>query len=148
MPSDIDVVVAPPFIFLDWVRANINNQYRVAAQNCWVKSDGAFTGEISAEMLQDAHIPWVITGHSERRSLCSESNRTVGEKTGHALDVGLQVSVDVVGGAAVACLQCSQGVTRWIERQMLLPGCRVGLQAFLQQHACAGKEVCHHISTT
>lgn len=91
VPSDIDVVVAPPFIFLDWVRANINGQYDVAAQNCWVKSDGAFTGEISAEMLKDAQVPWVITGHSERRSLCGESNTFVGQKTGHALEVGLKV---------------------------------------------------------
>eukprot|EP00882_Tetradesmus_deserticola_P004773 GHRQ01005029.1.p1 GENE.GHRQ01005029.1~~GHRQ01005029.1.p1 ORF type:complete len:304 (+),score=71.96 GHRQ01005029.1:393-1304(+) len=91
VPSDIDVVVAPPFIFLDWVRSNIKSEYQVAAQNCWVKSDGAFTGEISAEMLMDTHVPWVITGHSERRSLCGESNKFVGEKTGHALDVGLKV---------------------------------------------------------
>lgn len=91
VPSDIDVVVAPPFIFLDWVRANVSGSYQVAAQNCWVKSDGAFTGEISSEMLVDAGVPWVITGHSERRSLCGESNAFVGEKTGHALDVGLQV---------------------------------------------------------
>lgn len=92
VPSDIDVVVAPPFIYIDWVRANIKGEYQVAAQNCWVKSDGAFTGEISAEMLKDAGLPWVITGHSERRSLCGESNKFVGQKTGHALDVGLRVS--------------------------------------------------------
>lgn len=42
-------------------------------------------------MLKDAGVPWVITGHSERRSLCGESNKFVGEKTGHALDVGLSV---------------------------------------------------------
>lgn len=42
-------------------------------------------------MLKDAGVPWVITGHSERRSLCGESNKFVGEKTGHALDVGLDV---------------------------------------------------------
>lgn len=36
-------------------------------------------------------VPWVLTGHSERRSLCAESNRAVGQKTGHALEVGLQV---------------------------------------------------------
>jgi triosephosphate isomerase len=91
VPTDIDVVVAPPFIFIDWVRANIKPQIKVSAQNCWLTSDGAFTGEISAEMLKDALVPWVITGHSERRSLCGESNRTVGQKTGHALDVGLSV---------------------------------------------------------
>jgi hypothetical protein len=98
VPSDIDVVVAPPFIFLDWVRAHINDQYHVAAQNCWVKSDGAFTGEISAEMLKDAQVPWVITGHSERRSLCGESNTFVGQKTGHALDVGLKVRAQRMHG--------------------------------------------------
>uniref|UniRef100_A0A383W3H3 Triosephosphate isomerase n=1 Tax=Tetradesmus obliquus TaxID=3088 RepID=A0A383W3H3_TETOB len=91
VPSDIDVVVAPPFIFLDMVRLSLKNEYQVAAQNCWVKSDGAFTGEISAEMLVDTLVPWVITGHSERRSLCGESSKFVGEKTGHALDVGLKV---------------------------------------------------------
>jgi triosephosphate isomerase len=98
VPFDIDVVVAPPFIFLDWVNANITRQFQVAAQNCWVKSDGAFTGEISAEMLNDARVPWVITGHSERRSLCGESNTFVGQKTGHALDVGLKVCWRGAGG--------------------------------------------------
>jgi triosephosphate isomerase len=107
VPSDIDVVVAPPFIFLDWVRANINGQYDVAAQNCWVKSDGAFTGEISAEMLKDAQVPWVITGHSERRSLCGESNTFVGQKTGHALEVGLKVGGGLGARAAAATqLRC------------------------------------------
>lgn len=56
VPADIDVVVAPPFIFLDWVRANLNDNYAVAAQNVWVSKGGAFTGEISAEMLVDAHV--------------------------------------------------------------------------------------------
>lgn len=98
VPSGIDVVVAPPFIFIDWVRANIKGEYHVAAQNCWVKSDGAFTGEISAEMLVDAGVPWVITGHSERRSLCGESNTFVGQKTGHALEAGLKVRLPRSGG--------------------------------------------------
>jgi len=91
VPSDVDVVVAPPFIYIDYVRANIKSAFAVAAQNCWMKPDGAFTGEVSAEMLQDARVPWVITGHSERRLLMGESNRTVGLKTGHALEVGLSV---------------------------------------------------------
>jgi triosephosphate isomerase len=91
VPSDIDVVVAPPFIYIDWVRANIKSAYKVAAQNCWSKPDGAYTGEISAEMLKDAGVPWVVTGHSERRLLLGESSGTVGLKTAHALDVGLSV---------------------------------------------------------
>ncbi|KAI8465078.1 MAG: chloroplast triosephosphate isomerase [Monoraphidium minutum] len=91
VPTDIDIVVAPPFIYIDWVRANIKAAYQVAAQNCWTKPDGAFTGEISAEMIKDSGLPWVITGHSERRMLLGESNRTVGLKTGHALEIGLSV---------------------------------------------------------
>jgi triosephosphate isomerase len=91
VPADADIVVAPPFVYIDWVRANIKPAFAVAAQNCWMKPDGAFTGEISAEMLKDAMVPWVITGHSERRLLLGESNRTVGLKTGHALEVGLSV---------------------------------------------------------
>jgi triosephosphate isomerase len=91
VPSDADVIVAPPFIYIDYVRANIKSPFQVSAQNCWMKPDGAFTGEISAEMIKDAGVPWVITGHSERRLLLGESNRTVGLKTGHALEVGLSV---------------------------------------------------------
>jgi triosephosphate isomerase len=91
VPADADVVVAPPFLYIDYVRANIKGAYAVAAQNCWMQPDGAFTGEISAEMLKDAGLPWVITGHSERRMLLGESNRTVGLKTSHALEVGLSV---------------------------------------------------------
>ena len=70
----------PTAPLLPQVRANIMSSFQVAAQNCWMKPDGAFTGEISAEMLKDAGVPWVITGHSERRLLLGESNRTVGLK--------------------------------------------------------------------
>lgn len=58
VPGDVDVVVAPPFIYIDYVRANLKSTYAVAAQNCWMKPDGAFTGEISAEMLKDALVPY------------------------------------------------------------------------------------------
>lgn len=63
LPADIDVVVAPPFIFLDWVQANLNDNYAVAAQNVWVSKGGAFTGEISAEMLVDAHVSVCTVTH-------------------------------------------------------------------------------------
>ncbi|XP_024990905.1 triosephosphate isomerase, cytosolic-like isoform X2 [Cynara cardunculus var. scolymus] len=63
----------------------------VVAQNCWVKKGGAFTGEISAEMLANLRIPWVIIGHSERRALFNESNEFVGDKIAYALSQGLKV---------------------------------------------------------
>ena len=60
-------MVAPPFVFLDQVKGSLKPQVQVAAQNCWAGKGGAFTGEVSAEMLTNLSIPWVILGHSERR---------------------------------------------------------------------------------
>ncbi|KAF2296067.1 hypothetical protein GH714_035964 [Hevea brasiliensis] len=65
--------------------------FHVAAQNCWVKKGGAFTGEVSAEMLVNLGIPWVILGHSERRLILNESNEFVGDKVAYALSQGLKV---------------------------------------------------------
>jgi len=59
--------------------------YQVSAQNCWIQKGGAFTGEISAEMLVDNGIRWVILGHSERRQLFQESNEIVAKKCAYAL---------------------------------------------------------------
>jgi triosephosphate isomerase len=92
---------------LDEATETLKAPYEVAAQNCWVEpglvdpthhydSDtGAFTGEVSAEMLEDLRIPWVILGHSERRNLFNESNEFVGKKVAHARFHGLSVIVCV-----------------------------------------------------
>ncbi|URD79183.1 triosephosphate isomerase [Musa troglodytarum] len=87
----VDVVVSPPFVFLPLVKSSLRPEFHVAAQNCWVKKGGAYTGEISAEMLVNLDIPWVILGHSERRQLLSESNEFVGDKVAYALSKGLKV---------------------------------------------------------
>ncbi|KAM7270594.1 hypothetical protein ACFE04_029808 [Oxalis oulophora] len=73
-PDVVEVVVSPPFVFLTLVKSLLRPEFQVAAQNCWVKKGGAFTGEVSAEMLVNLGIPWVILGHSERRALLNESN--------------------------------------------------------------------------
>jgi triosephosphate isomerase len=91
IPSDVDVVIAPTFVHLETVKQKITGPYHIAAQNCWTGKGGAFTGEISAEMLKDMGIPWVILGHSERRSLCGESEQVVGTKVEYALSQGLKV---------------------------------------------------------
>ncbi|CAD5172483.1 triosephosphate isomerase, cytosolic-like [Musa acuminata AAA Group] len=87
----VDVVVSPPFVFLPLVKSLLRPDFHVAAQNCWVKKGGAYTGEISAEMLLNLDIPWVILGHSERRLLLGESNEFVGDKVAYALSKGLKV---------------------------------------------------------
>lgn len=91
VPANVDVVCAPPFVYLDQVRTSLRPPYQIAAQNCWVSKGGAFTGEVSAEMLADCQVPWVILGHSERRSLCGEDSDFVGKKVAYALQQGLQV---------------------------------------------------------
>lgn len=93
VPSDdvVEVVVSPPFVFLSFVKSLMRSDFEVAAQNCWVRKGGAFTGEISAEMLVNLGIPWVILGHSERRSLLKESDEFVGDKVSYALSQGLKV---------------------------------------------------------
>lgn len=90
--ADVEVVVAPPYLYIDQVLSSLDGKrYSVAAQNAWARGPGAFTGEIAAEQLKDLGLSWVILGHSERRSLCGESNETVGKKTAHALECGLKV---------------------------------------------------------
>lgn len=103
LASNVDVVVAPPFLYIDQAMSGLNSNFNVAAQNSWVEADlfdpthhydsnsGAFTGEVSAEMLEDLKIPWVILGHSERRQLMGETNTTVGKKVAHARFHGLNV---------------------------------------------------------
>ncbi|ORX48028.1 triosephosphate isomerase [Hesseltinella vesiculosa] len=91
IPSSTDVVVAPPFIYVDRVRTHLKREIGVAAQNSYVKASGAYTGEISPEQLKDLDIDWVILGHSERREYFTESDDFVGEKTAHALAAGVSV---------------------------------------------------------
>ena len=105
LADNVDVVVAPPFLYIDQAMAALDAKFEVAAQNAWVEytlddpthhydSDtGAFTGEVSAEMLEDLDVPWVIIGHSERRTLLGEDNTTVGKKVAHARFHGLSVIV-------------------------------------------------------
>lgn len=91
IPSEVEVVVSPTFVHLHTVKNTLTGPYEIAAQNCWTGKGGAFTGEVSAEMLVDMGIPWVILGHSERRSLCQEGNDVVGTKVAYALSQGLKV---------------------------------------------------------
>lgn len=86
------VVFAVPFPYLQIASAKVkgNRNYTVAAQNCHHKSAGAYTGEVSAEMLQSLQIPFVVLGHSERREYNSENNAMLAEKVNEALLKGLQ----------------------------------------------------------
>lgn len=85
-----DVAVCPPSVYLQPVAAALrNSNIKVGAQNVYFEKNGAFTGEISAEMLKDIGVTYVILGHSERRNILGESSETVNRKTHAALAAGL-----------------------------------------------------------
>mmetsp|Transcript_28263 Transcript_28263/g.72058 ORF Transcript_28263/g.72058 Transcript_28263/m.72058 type:complete len:296 (-) Transcript_28263:147-1034(-) len=90
--QNVDVVVAPTHVHLSTVKTLLDTRhYHISAQNVWLKGTGAFTGEIPAEILKDMGIMWTLTGHSERRTLCGETNEIVGLKTARALELGMSV---------------------------------------------------------
>jgi len=95
-PSKKEVVVAPPFIYLQQVRDLVfGSNIQVSAQNVHHKDKGAFTGEISALMLRDMNIPWTIIGHSERRDQWHESNDLISAKIAIALANDIKVIVAI-----------------------------------------------------
>ena len=86
--GDVQVVVAPPFVHLTEVK-KVLKSVAIAAQNCAAESSGAYTGEVSAGMLQSAGIEYVILGHSERRAYYGETDAILAKKVGLALANGM-----------------------------------------------------------
>jgi triosephosphate isomerase len=76
------VIFAVPFPYLIMAKSEVADakNYFVSAQNCYHKKSGAFTGEVSAEMLQSIGIRYCILGHSERREYFKETNEQLAEK--------------------------------------------------------------------
>ncbi|KAF1002135.1 hypothetical protein AG4045_016375 [Apium graveolens] len=91
LEADVDVVVSPPFVYIDQVKNSLTDKIDIAAQNSWIGKGGAFTGEISIEQLKDIGCKWVILGHSERRHVIGEDDQFIGKKAAYALsqDVGV-----------------------------------------------------------
>ena len=87
-PADVGLCV--PFTALEPVAAAVKGSgVLVAAQNMHAESTGAFTGEVSAEMLVELGVDAVVLGHSERRQYDNESDRALQEKVPAALEAGL-----------------------------------------------------------
>ena len=86
--ENVDVVFCPPFTGLN--NANVNPPYYLGAQNCYYKDDGAFTGEVSLDMLQDCNVHYVIVGHSERRHIFNEDNKLIGKKILKVINSGIK----------------------------------------------------------
>ena len=86
VPVTADVVICPPATYLPLAKGA---HFKVGAQNISEHEKGAHTGDISADMLNDVGIDYVILGHSERRQDHGESNVLVAQKVQHALNKGL-----------------------------------------------------------
>jgi triosephosphate isomerase len=86
----VTVAVIPPFVYLPAVvQAVSSSGVSVGAQDVYIESKGAFTGEISPGMLKDVGCNYVLCGHSERRHVLGESDELVGKKVVAALSGGL-----------------------------------------------------------
>lgn len=86
----VEVVICPPYTALSALGGRGLAAIALGAQNCHAQQSGAFTGEISAEMLVDAGCTYVILGHSERRRDQHESDAEIGRKARHASEAGLR----------------------------------------------------------
>ena len=92
----VDMAVCPPSVYLEAVgKALAGSSVSLGAQNMYHEPKGAFTGEISAAMLNDLGCTYVILGHSERRHVLGESSEDVNLKVHAALDAGLEAIVCV-----------------------------------------------------
>lgn len=90
--APLDVVVFPPFPYLQSVGRLLSaSAIALGAQDLSSEANGALTGEVSAEMLTDLGVTWVLVGHSERRHRLGESDALVAEKLAMALESGLSV---------------------------------------------------------
>jgi len=91
LDPNVEVVIAPPTLYLLLAREHLRQGLEVASQNVFDKPNGAFTGEISVDQLKDSGITWTILGHSERRVILQEDDTFIATKTKAALDGGLGV---------------------------------------------------------
>lgn len=90
--TDTEVIVAPTFPNLYPVQEMIkDSNISLASQNAHFEESGAFTGEVSVEMLQSVGVETVIIGHSERRSIFGESHELLAQKSSKVVKAGLQL---------------------------------------------------------
>ena len=90
--KDVEVVACVPFTNLETALAvTAGTNIKIGAENCHFEKSGAFTGEISADMLAEMGVEYVIIGHSERRQYFGETDQTVQARVRAALDAGLKV---------------------------------------------------------
>jgi len=89
--NSVNILVCPPFTALYPIKQLLNgSNIKLGAQNMHFENFGAYTGEISAKMLEDIGVEYVIIGHSERRQYFNESDETVNKKLKTAIKYGIK----------------------------------------------------------
>src|ERR1044071_8543151 len=93
--TDVEVVIVPPFTAIGKVMESLGTaqNIKVGAQNMYWEKRGAFTGEISAPLLRDLFVHYVVLGHSERRTLFGETDEIINRKVRAAHDAKRRPSV-------------------------------------------------------
>ncbi|MFO0861168.1 MAG: triose-phosphate isomerase [Phycisphaerales bacterium] len=90
--NNAEIAIFPPFPYLLSVRSILRDRgssIKLGAQDCYHKPDGAFTGEVSLDMLKDCGVQTVLVGHSERRHVIGESDEMINTKLRAVVDAGL-----------------------------------------------------------
>jgi triosephosphate isomerase len=89
-PNQLTIFAVPfPYLILANSEVSGSENYFIAAQNCYDKKSGAYTGEISAEMLESIGIKYCVLGHSERREYFEETNKMLADKIDLCLEYGI-----------------------------------------------------------
>lgn len=89
-PENVEVIIAPPAIYLEKLGVADLGKIKLSAQNVSQHTNGAYTGDVSATMLKTCGVEYCIVGHSERRSYYGETDAMVGEKVKALLAMGVR----------------------------------------------------------
>jgi triosephosphate isomerase len=138
-----EIIICPPFTALPPVYEMVKeSRIKMGAQNVHWEPDGAYTGEVSAEMIENAGCKYVIVGHSERRQYFGETNQTVNRKINQTLTTSLSPIVCI--GETLQQRQCGQ--TKEIVKKQLIEGL-VGLSSDQMQRIALAYEPIWAIGT-
>ena len=109
-----NIIIAPPFVFLSSI-SKILKKASLAAQDVFWAESGAYTGEISSQMLKNLGVKYVIVGHSERRIYLKETDEMINKKIIAALCAGLKVILCIGEPSQRGQTRTERGLT-WTER--------------------------------